>query len=318
MDTRILFVLLLIGTVGFILAALWMTLTRRDPVVERLRRVSESYGPARTPKGLIKQQDIAPEGMLKALIPDERAERTQIRLQLARAGFDGPNAVRNFFLFRLAAAGIAPAVAVVLLAARETGIAPGAVTAWMAGFEPMTAFRNIAVLVGAGFWSPTFWLNARIKARKAVIEQGFPNALDLLQISSEAGLGFDAAMTRVGHVIAPVCPAIAEEFLTCQAEILASRDRAQALLEMAERMGVDEVHGFVQVINQSMEYGTSVGKALNAYAVEMRESREMKAIEKANKLPVQMSAVMATLMLPALFLITLGPTAIKYMDAFGK
>ena len=66
-----------------------------------------------------------------------------------------------------------------------------------------------------------------------------------------------------------------------------------------------------------MEYGTSVAVALNAYAVEMRDAREMRAQEKANKLPVQMSAVMATLMLPALFLITLGPTIIRYSTAFG-
>ena len=82
---------------------------------------------------------------------------------------------------------------------------------------------------------------------------------------------------------------------------------------MAERMGVDEVNSFVTVVSQSMEYGTSISEAMSAYAIEMRETRELKAQEKANKLPVQMSAVMATLMLPALFMITLGPTIIKYM-----
>ena len=66
-----------------------------------------------------------------------------------------------------------------------------------------------------------------------------------------------------------------------------------------------------------MEYGTSIAKALNAYAAEMREMREMKAIEKANRLPVQMSGVMSVMMLPALFLITLGPTVIRYLSVFG-
>ena len=85
---------------------------------------------------------------------------------------------------------------------------------------------------------------------------------------------------------------------------------------MADRMDIEEAHSFVNVVIQSMQYGSSISDALQVYAVEMRETRELRAQEKANRLPVQMSAVMASLMLPALFMITLGPTVIRYIRFF--
>jgi tight adherence protein C len=110
---------------------------------------------------------------------------------------------------------------------------------------------------------------------------------------------------------------ISEEFLQVQTEVLAGRERSEALIQMGVRMNLPEVLSFVNVIVQSMQYGSSISDALKAYAVEMRENRDINAQEKANKLPVKMSAVMASLMLPTLFMITLGPIVIRYMRAFG-
>jgi tight adherence protein C len=106
-----------------------------------------------------------------------------------------------------------------------------------------------------------------------------------------------------------VPPEISRELLLCHAEVLAGRDRPGALRDMAARTGVPEVAAFAQLISQSMACGAAISGATIAYAKEMRETREMKAVEKANKLPVQMSGSMATLILPAL----LGPTVIRYM-----
>ncbi|WP_138423766.1 type II secretion system F family protein [Maritimibacter alexandrii] len=303
-------------SVVFIGLALWTAIAMRDPAAERMRAASAAYGRAAN-RDLLKTPDALPEGMLKALIPEERAERTQIRDQLRRAGFGGPNALRNFFVLRLILATAAPVIALALTALNMSIGLPWFLDKLVGGFTFISASRLVAICTAIGFWSPTIWLKRKIRARQAEIEAGFPNALDLLQISTEAGMGFDAAMTRVGQSLATVSPAISEEFLLCQAEILASRDRRQALADMAERMGVAEVSAFAQVVSQSMEYGTSIAKALNAYAAEMREMREMKAIEKANRLPVQMSGVMSVMMLPALFLITLGPTVIRYLSVFG-
>lgn len=302
----------------FILLAFYSTITTRGRASDRMRLAAANYGRTSNRRDLLKSPDRMPEGVLKALIPADRAERTQTRNQLLRAGFDGPNVVRNFFLLRLVLATAAPLIAfVVTLLDQSVGIG-GAIGRWIDSLGFIAVSQIVTVSVAVGFWTPTIWLNRRIKARRAEIEAGFPNALDLLQISTEAGMGFDAAMSRVGQSLSNVSPAISEEFLLCQAEILASRERKQAMMDMAERMGVAEVTAFVQVVNQSMTYGTSIARALNAYAAEMREAREMKAMEKANRLPVQMSGVMSVMMLPALFLITLGPTVIRYLQVFGQ
>ncbi len=291
---------------------------KEDAASRRMRQTSKVYVNKEARQALRKTPDQVPEGLLKALIPEDRSERTAIRFRLRQAGFDGVNAVRNFFILRLTLSMAAPFLAVVFFSIREFVGVSSWVDEWFNSITPLRIVQTIAVLVALGFYGPTYWLKSKIAARRREIEMSFPNALDLLQISVEAGLGIDAAMTRVGQKLAPVAPAISEEFLTCQIEVLAGRDRGQALIDMGERIGVEEVTSFVALLNQSMEYGTSVAVALNAYALEMRDAREMKAHEKANKLPVHMSAVLATLMLPALFLITLGPTIIRYSSMFGK
>lgn len=292
---------------------IYLVAYNRDPVVERMKATALGYAKASDRKALMKAPDKLPEGILKALIPEDRSERTQIRFRLRQAGFDGPNAVRNFFVLRLVLAMVAPTAVVLLFSIREFANVPTGFDEYLNSFSNIAIMQIVAVITAVGFYGPTYWLNRQIKGRQLEIELGFPNALDLLQISSEAGLAFDAAMTRVAQNLSTISPAISEEFLMCQAEVLAGRHREQALFDMAERMGVDEVNAFVAVVSQSMEYGTSISDAMNSYAIEMRETRELKAQEKANKLPVQMSGVMATLMLPALFMITLGPTIIKYM-----
>ena len=316
-DPKVLFPLGLGFSVILIAFGLFASLAGKDPVAERMRAASGTYAKGARRKDLLRSPDKVPEGLLKALIPEDRSERTQIKHQLRRAGFDGPDNVRNFFLMRLALALFFPIAAVLFFSVREFVGVPSAIDEWLNGITNLRVIQSVAICTAAGFYAPTMWLNRRIRARQDDIRNGFPNALDLLQISTKAGLGFDAAMTKVGQNLIHVCPPISEEFLLCQAEILASRDRRQAMNDMAERMGVEEVRAFVHVVAQSMDFGTSISDALNAYSMEMRQTREMKAIEKANRLPVQMSGVMASMMLPALFLITLGPTVIRYMQVFG-
>jgi tight adherence protein C len=284
-----------------------------DRIAARMRRARVGHTADRGQPGLLKNNEAKPEGLFKALIPDNPVERTQIRLQLVQAGFDSPNAVQNFFLLRLFLAFIGPAVLLSLYGLKSSVLLPASVDTYLDAMSRLRVLQIIMVSVAVGFYGPGYWLKARIKARNSRIEDGFPNSLDLLQISAAAGMGFDAAMQRVGRELVIVSPDIAEEFMMTQREILAGRSRDQSLTDMANRMGIDEAISFANVIIQSLQFGTSISDALTAYATEMRQIRELRAQEKANKLPVQMSAVMAMLMLPALLLITLGPTIIRYM-----
>ena len=180
----------------------------------------------------------------------------------------------------------------------------------------LLVLQILTVLIGVGYFGPSYWLNNRVAEHMRRIEEGFPNALDLMRISVEAGQGFDAAMTRVGNELSYVSPEIAQEFLAVQHQIQAGRDRHIALQDLADRTGVETVRSFANVVKQSLQLGTSMSQALATYAVELRSYRELRAQEMANKLPVKMSAVLGSLMLPALILITIGPVVIRYVRVF--
>lgn len=300
----------MVGLVG-----LYGTFSGPEPTSRRFRPTTPAAS-GRPDAPIVKDRERDPSSVMKALVPSNRSQRTQVRRDLAHAGFSGKDAVLNFYLVR-ALLGIAlPSVVLAIMFLNPIVPMPHAV-AWVADLSRFKTFQLLTILGAIGFYGPVYWLGARSSKRKLAISSGFPNALDLLQISSEAGLGFDAAISRVSEEIAKVSPEIAEEFAIAQSEILAGRDRDKALLEMADRMGIDEAFSFANVILQSKKFGTNVSEALLTYSDEMRTRRELKAQEKANRLPVQMSAVMASLMLPALFMIALTPVVIRYVRYFA-
>ena len=270
-------------------------------------------------RGILRPSTADPTGLMKSLIPNDRKQRSDVQRQLAQAGMTGPHAVRNFYLVRFCLGVLFPCGLLAAIWASRVGAValPAALELALGGWSQLRILQVLSVLVALGFFGPALWLRSHAAERKRMIEEGFPNALDLIQISVEAGLGFDAAMIRVGNEIEKTAPTISQEMLIAQREIQAGRSRDRALLDMAERTGVDEVASFANVVLQSIQFGTSISDTLTIYAKEMRTHRELRAQEKANKLPVQMSAVMASLMLPALLLLTLGPVIIRYIRYFG-
>ncbi len=270
--------------------------------------------------GLLNNADVDPKGFMKALMPQNREKRTRIRRQLMNAGLVGQNAIVKYYTLRVLLAIGLPAVFVVLLVLHQAGLLPlpESVSSVFEGSQGrLLSYYLVTCLVLAGFFLPALWLRSKVDERQLEVSETFPNALDLMVVAVEAGLGFDAAMTRVSNEMEHSAPAIAQEFRLVQLEVAAGGDREKALLDMAGRTNVDEVASFASVILQSIQFGTSVSDALTTYASEMRISRELKAQEMANKLPVKMSGVMAALMLPALFLLILGPIAIRWTSTFG-
>ena len=312
---------LLIAGIGFgilmVTLGVAALLGERNPAADRIAAAGASRG-SRSARGLLQEQARDPAGVWKAVLPTDLGQRTELTRKLARAGFGGPHALRTFTLIRIGFGIVVPAafVGLVFLARSPDVLLPFGLAERLGGFSDMTVTRITVVLVAAGYFLPVKSVESRAAARMRKIEAAFPNALDLMQISVEAGLGFDAAMTRVGNELAEVSPEIAFEFLTVQRQVQAGRPREQAMADMALRTGVDTVRSFANVVAQSMQFGTPMAEALTAYAREMRETREMRAQEAANKLPVKMSGVLASLMLPALILLTVGPVVIRYVRFF--
>ncbi len=291
----------------------------RNPAAERLAGMRSAGSHARGNRGLLQAPDKDPTGVWKALIPGNMTQRSELARKLARGGLNGPNALRNFMLLRAVLGLLVPTLFVAAVVASRTPgfVLPFDLSLRLSALTDQTVLRVVVVLVAAGYYLPLKWLDDRARARQRSIEEAFPNALDLMQISIEAGLSFDAAMTRVGNELAEISPEIAFEFLTVQRQVQAGRTRDEALRDMALRTGVDAVRSFANVVTQSIRFGTSMSDALTAYARELREIREMRAQEAANKLPVKMSGVLASLMLPALILLTVGPVVIRYARYFG-
>ncbi|MEO6298295.1 MAG: type II secretion system F family protein, partial [Paracoccaceae bacterium] len=287
----------------------------RDPVLQRIAQQSLRRRPSGVEAGLLRSSDADPKGLMRSLIPADRKERSQIQRRMAEAGVTGRNGLRNFYLVRLGFGFVLPGVLIGLIALSRTGFLalPEPVATKFGALSQTQILMMLSVLVAAGFFGPVYWLNGKVNARRQAISDSFPNVLDLLQISVESGLGLDAAMIRVANETTATAPAISEELLIAQREIQAGRGRDKALLDMAARTGVAEVSSFANVVLQSLQYGSSISDALTVYSDEMRLSRELRAQEMANKLPVKMSAVMASLMLPTLLMLALGPVVIRYI-----
>ena len=289
----------------------------RNPAADRITAGTGGRREARRDRGLLMEAVRGTHGLIRPIMPTDERSVTELRRRLQQAGYSNPAAARNYMMVRVLLAVLTPAIVIAMITASQSpAIDVPLLDARFSAFTALDTARWIVCAVALAYFAPVVWLNGRITERQQRISEAFPNALDLLQVSVEAGLGFDAAMTRVGNEMVDVAPDIAFEFLSVQHQVQAGRPREQALRAMADRTGVDVVRSFANVVHQSMQFGTSMSEALTNYAREMRVFRELKAQEMANKLPVKMSAVLASLMLPALIMIAIGPTVIRYMRMF--
>ncbi len=316
LDPRTL-VLLLIG-LGGALAFFGVTnaATQVDPATARLTRTRQARLQQRQDKALLKDRVETSKGILRTFIPKNPGELSRLKIKLIQAGYRRESAVPVYTMVRIALGAGLPAVFILFLglAALPGLTLPLGLSGRLGGLTQLQIFQVIAILTFIGYFLPTRHVESRARETRMRITESFPNALDLLQISVEAGLGLDAAMTRVGNELASVCPELSVELLTVQRQIQAGRPRDAAMREMAERCGVDTVASFTKVVQQSLQFGTPMTEALHTYAHEMRLHRELAAQEMANKLPVKMSIVLASFMLPSLILMTVGPTVIRWLS----
>jgi tight adherence protein C len=222
-----------------------------------------------------------------------------VRRKLIAAGYTAPFAPRVYTLIRLVCVLGLPALALLVLWAG--GKSPGVITLYF-------VLSFTAVL---GLYGPTLFIRAKSDRRQRQIVNGFPDALDLMLVCVEAGLGLEAAFTRVGMEITISHPLLAEQFGAVVLELRAGRSREDALRRMADRAGVDEIHAFATLLIQSTKLGSSLAQTLRVYAAEMREKRRMRAEEKAHRLPVLLSIPLVTCMLPVMIGVLMLPAIIR-------
>jgi len=218
----------------------------------------------------------------------DTAERARLRRELALAGFDHPVAPVWYTIIRF---GLAVGLPLIYLGANSL----------LGGQHGGLKLAIYAlVLCGAGLLLPGLAVSKLAGRRRDQTEREFPDALDLMVVCIEAGLSLDASFVRVGQEVKESHPRIAEEFGRVSEELRAGRARSDALRDMADRTDVVGIRSFVSLIVQTEALGASVTQALRTYSVEMRETRYLKAEERAMRIPVLMSVPVVTCMLPVI------------------
>ncbi|GAC1481591.1 MAG: type II secretion system F family protein [Candidatus Dormibacteria bacterium] len=197
------------------------------------------------------------------------------------------------------------------------GIVVALVAFGMAGLMGVGSLPIKAAALGVGFllgrFLPDVWLSNLIKGRQKELRLALPNALDLLTISVEAGLGFDAA---IGRLTEKFKNALSDEFAQVLNEIRLGRPRLEALDEMGRRSGVEELHTFIQALIQSEQLGVGIAKVLRIQSEEMRRRRRQRAEEQAAQAPLKMLFPMIGCIFPTLFIVLMGPAVILIMHTF--
>ncbi|MGE0473257.1 MAG: type II secretion system F family protein [Nitrospirales bacterium] len=162
-----------------------------------------------------------------------------------------------------------------------------------------------------GYYGPQLWLRNTISKRKELLVNGFPDALDLMVVCVEAGLGLDQAIARVGNEVKQGHPDLGEEFILLNLELRAGLSREQALRNLVNRTDLEDIRSLVALLIQTDRFGTSIGQALRVHSDSMRMKRRMKAEEKGAQLPVKLMIPLILFIFPALMVVIVGPGVIN-------
>ena len=235
----------------------------------------------------------------KAGIPLVDTKDATIRSRLVAAGYTQELAPRVYTLVRLTMVIGLPLGVFALM--------------WANGSSPsLTKLFFIGMIAALlGLYLPFVWIRAKADRRQRDIINGFPDALDLMLVCVEAGLGLEAAFSRVGMEMTRSHPLLAEQLGAVVLELRAGRSQEDALRRMADRAGADEIRAFATLLIQSHKLGSSIAQTLRVYAAEMRERRRMRAEEKAHRLPVLLSIPLVTCMLPVMIGVLMLPAVIR-------
>ena len=179
----------------------------------------------------------------------------------------------------------------------------------------MRLYFTLVMAAALGLYLPVLFVRMRAAKRQQLLLNGFPDALDLLLVCVEAGLGLEAAFARVGMEMTTSHPRLAEQFGAVVLELRAGRSHEDALRRMADRAGADDIRAFATLLIQSIKLGSSIAQTLRTYASEMREKRRLRAEEKAHRLPVLISIPLVVCMLPTMIGVLMLPAAIRVIRA---
>jgi tight adherence protein C len=273
---------------------------RSSVVRRRLRGLSKPNDAKSTAPGALDQslRDDPLLNRVKTFIPKSPKEMSKVQRRLAVAGLHGSKYIAWYMIGEVAL--------------------------------PITAFGAIVLLFGwdslifailgaiVGYLLPSLIVERRARQRQKEIQNGLPDALDLLIVCLEAGLAIDQAILRSAEELGVAYPVLGEALKLINVECRAGKPRIEAFKNFASRTKVDDVRGLVAMLVQTDRFGTSIADALRTYAEVSRTKRRQRAEERAAKIAVKLVFPLVFCLFPAFFVVTLGPAAIKFVHAFSE
>lgn len=293
-------------------AVIWAVadaLAPNSPLAKRARRIA---GAARTGRSGASSRERAEPVTLKMVLR-RLAKRfeglrkhagTEAAEKLIRAGWRSRDASVLFVCARIVSPFVCGGVALVVFNWLE-----------LVTLDPLMQRVAPVAAVAIGGLLPGYIVNKKIAAREKKIRQSLPDALDLLVVCAEAGLSLDFALQRVAHEMEETTIEMADELRLTSAERRLLPERRKALENLANRCQIEPIKAVVQTLLQAEEYGTPLSVSLRVLANEMRSERMLKAEEKAAKVPVKMTVPLVVFIMPALFVVLIGPGILKTLDS---
>ncbi|HEY6096716.1 MAG TPA: type II secretion system F family protein [Candidatus Deferrimicrobium sp.] len=221
------------------------------------------------------------------------------RLLLTRAGYRSATAGRVYGWVRIATPLLLPAA---LFAGGKA-----------VGIPDRTLFLLAVVGAAAGLTLPAAFLRSKVRKRQEAITDALPDALDLLTVCVEAGLGINSAFLRIAEEFRLSCPTLSEEFDVVNREMVAGKPRMEALRALADRTGVEDVKSLVAMLIQTERLGTSLAQSLRVHSDSLRVRRRQRAEEAAAKTTIKLAFPLVFLLFPALFIVILGPGVLQIL-----
>jgi tight adherence protein C len=304
------FVCITLGLMGLY----WLLYKPQSAATERLRRLGGGTAAGNTGQSAVSMTmpDDNPGAELaqrlaspiNKLLPPSATEARKLQKQLMHAGFRSAEAPIIYRAIQLTSMAGFPLVVAIVSA--------------MLARPLMSVLVYIIIAFCVGFFLPRFILNKAISNRQRDVRWGLADALDLMVVSVEAGLGLNAAMMKVSSELKDVHPDVATEFELANLEIRVGRERDEALRNLAERTGVDDLRSLVAMLIQTDKFGTSIARALRVFSDSLRTKRRQRAEQEAQKAAVKLLFPLACFLFPTLFIAILGPAALNLMDVLDK
>jgi tight adherence protein C len=284
----------------FALGVSFLVLAAIDPVRRRLGEMAAGTQPRSELAGRVLR---FLEPVNRYLLPARGEERSKMERRLMYAGLRSPNALPLFYALKT---GLALLFLLGVVAA----------AAWLPQWSvaKLVFFAMLAAFIG--LMLPNHVLDHMVERRQKRLRDGFPDALDLLVVCVEAGLGLTAAIQRVADELKFSHPDLGAELAQVTAEMRAGVERETALRSLANRTGLEDIRGLVSLLVQTLKFGTSIGETLRVYAEEFRDKRMQRAEELAAKIGTKLVFPLVFCLFPSFFVVAIGPAVVRIAEVF--